>query len=81
MVEYINSLKGHSSVPNNQSQLAFDSSALENQQLLEDLKKGKMITSAVFGWISLVTNQVVKLMQNLHEIVSLARITLDESHV
>lgn len=33
----------------------------------------------VFSWISLVTNQVTKLMQNLHVIVSQAGITLDES--
>ena len=63
MFEYINSLKVQSLVPRNQSQLAFDSSALENQQLLEDLKKGKMMVSAVFSWINLVTNQVTKLMK------------------
>lgn len=79
MAEYINSLKGQSSVPSDQPWLTLESSAPENQQLLGDLNKGKMVMEAMFSWIGLAINQVAKLMQNLHEIISLVGAALDES--
>ena len=40
-----------------------------------------MMMSIMFSWISLVKNQVAKLMHNLYEIVSLAGVALDESRI
>lgn len=40
-----------------------------------------MMIATVFSWIGLVTNQVAKLMRNLHEVISLTGAALDESHI